>query len=67
MYKKIKINTIHQNVSIENAISKMEMSEKKIHSNSESKINLKDTKVIDYIFSNKNRHLYYNPKKQFYL
>ena len=33
------------------------MSEKKIHSNSESKINLKDTKVIDYIFSNKNRHL----------
>ena len=30
MYKKIKTNNIYQNVSIENAINKMEMSEKKI-------------------------------------
>lgn len=38
------------------------ISEKNIYTNSKSKINFKDTKVSDYIFSNKNRHLYYNPK-----
>ena len=40
MYKTIKTNCVYQNTSIEEAISKMEMSEKKILLVNSKKINL---------------------------
>ncbi len=58
MYKKIKINTIHQNVSIENAISKMEMSEKKI-----LLINSKKNKFIGTVTDGDFRRFFLMKKK----